>query len=128
MYLLPRARQAGDCASALLLAIGRAGLCAGLSLAADLLAAAADHLRGDDHGHQPEQHPVLEHNVLGHSGMSNGSEREIYVMSIPEGDQATLECSECGPIGMIARNDITAEQLKHRSYHRQQWMTEMETS
>lgn len=125
MYLLPSARQASGCAAALL-SLGRAGLRAGLSRAADLLVAAADHLKRDDLDQPPPEH--VEHHVLHRqlSGMSNGSEREIYVMSIPDGDQATLECSECGPIGMIDRNQITAEQLKHRNYHRQQWMAQTE--
>lgn len=52
--------------------------------------------------------------------------REIYVMSIPDGDSATLECSECGALGMIERVEITSEQLRHRNYHREQWLAEQE--
>lgn len=52
--------------------------------------------------------------------------REITVMSIPDGETATMECSECGPLGMIASEDIRIEQFKHRNYHREQWLAEQE--
>lgn len=55
-------------------------------------------------------------------------QREIYVMSIPDGDSATLECSDCGPLGIIERTQITAEQLRHRNFHREQWLAEQGTS
>jgi hypothetical protein len=62
------------------------------------------------------------------------TDRTVYVMSIPDGESATLECSECGALGMIEagvhtdiKTEITAAQLRHRNYHRELWLAEGES-
>lgn len=66
----------------------------------------------------------VDHLHLHRVGVLMGAERAVYVMSIPDGETSTLECSECGVLGMIETVDVTAEQLKHRNYHRELWLAE----
>lgn len=51
-------------------------------------------------------------------------QRAVYVMSIPDGETSTIECSECGPLGTIETINVYEEQAKHRNYHRELWLAE----